>query len=383
VLVIVGTRPEAIKMAPVVRALGAYRAEIETRVMLTGQHEELASLAWDPFDLGQPDIPPIMTRSQTPAQVGRAVLEELEPALVGDGRPDLVLVQGDTSSVFFGAVSAYLHNIPVGHVEAGLRSGDLSQPFPEEGFRRMVSHIADLHFAPTATARKNLLREGVPEEKVHVTGNTVVDALLHIADQGRPPSDPAVARLVAPGAPPFVLLTAHRRESIGRPLERIFEAARELVNGEGDLELLFPVHPSANVHGPAHRILGDVPRVHLVPPLSYPDLVCALSRAALVLTDSGGIQEEAPTFGTPVLVLREVTERPEGLEAGVALKVGTDPATIVAEARKLLRGGGGVAPAGSSTDRARLRLANPYGDGRAGERIASIVAAFLSKRSSG
>jgi UDP-N-acetylglucosamine 2-epimerase (non-hydrolysing) len=382
VLVIVGTRPEAIKMAPVVRALAAHDTQIETRVALTGQHDELVDDVLRAFRIDAHWDLEIMQEGQSPSEVGRECLGALGEKVLQAWRPDLVLVQGDTTSVFFGALAAYLERVAVGHVEAGLRSGDLSRPFPEEGYRRMVSQIADLHFAPTSRAKENLMREGVPAEKIHITGNTVVDALLCMADEGRKPANEVLARLVEPAAPPFILLTAHRRESFGRPLERIFEAARDLVNAEAGIEILFPVHPSPHVREPAHRILGGVPRIHLVPPLSYPDLVCALSRAALVLTDSGGIQEEAPTFGTPVLVLREVTERPEGIEAGVAQVVGTDPAHILGEASRLLHGQEGFGPAGSSEDRARRRLANPYGDGRAGEQIAAHVAAFLAGRPS-
>ncbi len=377
-LVVVGTRPEAIKMAPVVKAIAAYADTVETRLALTGQHDELvdsvlAAFGMKPdWDLG------IMREGQSPSEVGRECLRGIEE-VVREWHPDLVLVQGDTATVFFGAVAAYLHGIAVGHVEAGLRSGDLMRPFPEEGFRRMVAQVADLHFAPTEGARENLLREGVPAERIHVTGNTVVDALLHVADRGEPPSDETVRRLTAPGAPPFILLTAHRRESMGRPLERIFEAARDLVSGEGELELIFPVHPSPAVTAPAHRILGRTPRAHLTPPLPYPDLIYALARAACVLTDSGGIQEEALTFGTPVFILREVTERPEAVRAGEEL-VGTDPERIVSRVRALLgadRHRGGLPAA-----RAERRLANPFGDGKAGERVAAHVAAFLAARRS-
>jgi UDP-N-acetylglucosamine 2-epimerase (non-hydrolysing) len=382
VLVIVGTRPEAIKMAPVIRALAAYDAKLETRVALTGQHDELVKDALGAFDMPIHWDLKTMRAGQSPSEVGPKVMRALHREVLGEWTPDLVLVQGDTASTFFSALAAFLHRVRIGHVEAGLRTGDLDQPFPEEGLRQMVSRIADFHFAPTERAQVNLLKEGIPRDRVYLTGNTVVDALLHMADQDRMPSNEVVARLVAPGSPPFVLLTAHRRESFGRPLERIFEAARKLVTEETDVELLVPVHPSPSVRAPARKILGKAPRIHLVDPLPYPDLVCALSRAALVLTDSGGIQEEAPTFGTFVLVLRDKTERPEGLEAGVAALVGTDSDRIVAEARKRLRGDAGMAPAGSTAERARLRLANPYGDGRAGERIASIVAKFVAGRSS-
>lgn len=373
VLAIVGTRPEAIKMAPVIKALRARANGLETRLVLTGQHDELVAEALETFALAPDWDLGIMTEGQSLTHVGMGCLKGLAD-IFEKWRPDVALVQGDTASVLFGALSAYLHQIPIGHVEAGLRTGDLQSPFPEEGFRRLASVVADLHFAPTERARENLLGEGIPDEKIHVTGNTVVDAVLDVASRNVGPVAPELRRLVEPGAPPFVLLTAHRRESFGPPLERIFEGVKELVRLEEELEVVYPVHPSPNVEGPAHRILGGHPRIHLLDPLSYPDLLRALESAACVLTDSGGIQEEAPTFGTPVLVLREVTERPEGIDSGLARKVGTDPSEIVPMARQVL------------ADRRSGRQAtsaNPYGEGRAGERIAALVERFLEQRPGG
>lgn len=367
VLAVVGTRPEAIKMAPVLDALENRRGRVETRLALTGQHDELVGGALATFGL-EPDWDlGIMRKGQSLTEVGKECLGAVSQILE-EWRPDIVLVQGDTASVFFGTLAAYLHRIPAGHVEAGLRTGDLQSPFPEEGFRRLAGVLVDLHFAPTPHARENLLREGVSDERIYVTGNTVVDALQAVADQGRGPESPVLRRLVAPDGPPFVLLTAHRRESFGRPLERVFNAVLELVRQEEKVEIVYPVHPNPEVMDPARRILGDHPRIHLLSPLAYPDLVAALAAATCVLTDSGGIQEEAPTFGTPVLVLREMSERPEGIKAGVARLVGTDPERIVEGARALI---------GSAPDRQRTRSANPYGDGRAGQRIAALVEAFL------
>jgi UDP-N-acetylglucosamine 2-epimerase (non-hydrolysing) len=373
VLAVVGTRPEAIKMAPVVRALRERGGRLEVKLVLTGQHDELVDEALAAFAMDPDWDLEIMREGQTLAEVARACVDGID-RVVGEWRPDVVLVQGDTASVFFGGLLAYFHRIPTGHVEAGLRTGDLYRPFPEEGFRRLVDVLAELHFAPTEGAKANLLREGVPEEHIFVTGNTVVDALLQVADRGIEPANPELRRLVRPGAPPFALLTAHRRESLGAPLERVFGAVADLVRSDETLEVIFPVHPNPPVQEAAGRILGDAPRIHLVPPLAYPDLVAALANATLVLTDSGGIQEEAPTFGTPVLVLREVTERPEVIEAGLARLVGTDPARILEEARRLL------ASAPSRGERERRRRANPYGDGHAGERIAAHVEAFLGAR---
>ncbi len=371
VLLVVGTRPEAIKMAPVLGALMDRRDRLETRLAMTGQHDHLVDEALAAFgilpdwDLG------IMKSGQSLTDVGLGCLAGID-GIIEEWRPDVVLVQGDTTSVFFGALCAYFHRIPIGHVEAGLRTGDLMSPFPEEGFRRLAGVLADLHFAPTDRARRNLLGEGVPEARIHVTGNTVVDALLGTAKQGDEPESPVLRRLVGPASPPFILLTAHRRESFGAPLERVFRAVLELVRSDERVEVVFPVHPNPEVSEPAQRVLGGHPRIHLVAPLRYPDLVAALAAAACVLTDSGGIQEEAPTFGTPVLVLREVTERPEGVEAGVATRVGTDPDRIVQEARSMI--------GRDRVERERARAANPYGDGKAGQRIAGLVDDFLKTR---
>ncbi|TVP55409.1 MAG: UDP-N-acetylglucosamine 2-epimerase (non-hydrolyzing) [Gemmatimonadales bacterium] len=371
VLVLVGTRPEAIKMAPVVKALRAYTPHFRTRLVLTGQHEELAIEALTPFGLTADRNLGIMREDQTLYDVAAGCLAGLRD-LFAERPPEVLLVQGDTASVFFGALVGFFERIRVGHVEAGLRSGDLAHPFPEEGFRRLTGVLADFHFAPTPDAAENLRREGVPEARIHVTGNPVVDALLEIAGQDASPSSDVLSRLDArsrKGEGPFALLTAHRRESFGEPLRRVFGAVLRLVESEPGLNVLYPVHPNPQVRGPAEEILGDHPRIHLVSPLPYPELVRALSGAAIVLTDSGGIQEEAPSFGTPVLVLREVTERPEGVRAGVAELVGTDPDRIFSSARRALAEG--------AAGRERRRGANPYGDGRAGARIAVIVARSL------
>jgi len=371
VLVVVGTRPEAIKMAPVIRALRAAGAT-EVRLVLTGQHSHLVDEVLETFSL-RPDWDlEIMRENQSLTVVGQECLGGMDRVL-GDWPPDLVLVQGDTASVFFSSLATFLRgDIAIGHVEAGLRTGSLRQPFPEEAFRRLTAVLADLHFAPTPGARENLLREGVPADRIHLTGNTVVDALLEVEGQGKAPSSPVLRRLIRPDAPPFLLLTAHRRESFGGGLDRIFQTVRTLVDEWPELEVVFPVHPNPAVVDPARRILEGAERIHRVPPLTYSDIVAALRHARAVLTDSGGIQEEAPTFGTPVLVLRDVTERPEGVDAGVARLVGTDPDRITNEVRRILK-----AP---PSERVRLREANPYGDGRAGERIAEAVRTFLEVR---
>jgi UDP-N-acetylglucosamine 2-epimerase (non-hydrolysing) len=368
ILVVVGTRPEAIKMAPVVAALSGTPG-LDSRLVLTGQHERLVDQILDLLDL-RPDYDlGIMREGQSLYDVARECLQGLG-GVVQEYRPDLVLAQGDTATVFFSSLVAFFEKTRVGHVEAGLRSGDKWAPFPEEIFRRLTDVLTDLHFTPTTAARDNLLAEGVDPLQVHVTGNTVVDSLMRVASMEGDPEAPALRSILQEGGSRLVLLTAHRRESFGEPLRDVFGAVRRLVDEHADVRLLYPVHPNPNVLEPARELLSDHPRIDLIEPLGYRDLVLALQGAHLILTDSGGIQEEAPTFGTPVLVLRRVTERPEGVEAGVATLVGTDSERILAEGRKVL-----------STDRDGARsstLPNPYGDGAAGERIADIIASVLT-----
>ncbi len=359
-------------MAPVVAALRGHAPELETRVCLTGQHTSLVDQVLEAFDLVPDWDLDLMREDQTLYDVIRGALDGLRDT-VRAWRPDALLVQGDTATVFVGALVAYFERVRVGHVEAGLRSHDKWAPFPEEMFRRLCDVLSDWYFAPTPTARDALLAEGVPAGRIHVTGNTVVDALLSVSSRPRAIRDMTL-RSVVDGDRRLVLLTAHRRESFGEPLREVFAAVRALADGAPDVEVVYPVHPNPNVRNPARELLSDHPRIHLVPPLDYLDLVAALRAAALVLTDSGGIQEEAPTFGAPVLVLREVTERPEGVEAGVAELVGTDGERILARARAALArsDGRGVGPEDGAAR-------NPYGDGRAGERIADILRADLTR----
>ena len=367
ILAVVGTRPEAIKMAPVIEALAAERDAVETRLALTGQHTHLVDQVLAAFAL-RPDYSlGIMTEGQSLYDVVQACLSGLR-GVVEDFRPDLVLVQGDTATVFVGALVGFFEKLRVGHVEAGLRSRDKWAPYPEEIFRRLCDVLTDLYFAPTERARRALLSEGVSPDRVFVTGNTVVDALLAAARRARPVQNRALARVLG-GPRRLVLLTAHRRESFGEPLRAVFRAVLELVDRVEDVVVVYPVHPNPNVREPAREMLSGHPRVQLTDPLDYLDLVAALEGAALVLTDSGGIQEEAPTFGVPVLVLRGVTERPEGVEAGVAELVGTDPERIVPASEAALRRAA-----------AREVPANPYGDGNAGQRIADVLVAELTDR---
>jgi UDP-N-acetylglucosamine 2-epimerase (non-hydrolysing) len=367
ILVVVGTRPEAIKMAPVLKALQQRDAELETRLALTGQHTDMVDQVLEALQL-TPDFDlEIMREGQTLYDLAHACLDGLRELVVGF-RPHLLLVQGDTATAFYAALVSFMEGVGVGHVEAGLRSGDKRAPYPEEMFRRLADVLTDFYFAPTPTARANLLREGVPQARIYVTGNTVVDALLTVSRESRPPQNRHLGKILESGRS-LVLLTAHRRESFGEPLKEVFASVRSLADEAEDVEILYPVHPNPNVLGPATDLLSGHPRIHLTDPLDYVDLVSALKHATLVLTDSGGIQEEAPTFGTPVLVLRNVTERPEGVEAGVARLVGTDGTRILREALALLRAG--------ASNKKDPGVGNPYGDGKAGERIADILASAL------
>ena len=363
----IGTRPEAIKMAPVVSALAAYAPEVETRIALTGQHTTLVDQALAVFGL-EPDYDlDIMQEGQSLYSVMYGALDGLKD-VVREWEPEVVLVQGDTATVFAGALVGFFERTMIGHVEAGLRSHDKWAPFPEEIFRRLTDVLADYCFAPTAWAASELLQENVRPDRVYVTGNTVVDALLHVGGTPRALENAALRSVVENEDARLVLLTAHRRESFGQPLREVFGAVRDLADRFEDVHVVYPVHPNPLVRQPATELLSGHARIHLTEPLDYLDLVAALKHASLILTDSGGIQEEAPTFGTPVLVLRGVTERPEGIEAGVAELVGTEHARIVERGVARLAEGRPV------------EMPNPYGDGRAGERIADIVVAALTGR---
>jgi len=361
VLIVVGTRPEAIKMAPIIKALERRDESVETRLAVTGQHTTLVEQVLQVFGI-RPDYDlDIMKEGQSLYGVVHRTLEGLQ-GVVQDFQPDLLLVQGDTATVFVGSLVGFFEKIKVGHVEAGLRTDDKWAPWPEEMFRRMTDVVADYHFAPTHQARKALLKENISGSNVHVTGNTVVDALLEISERNTQVENETLQKVIE-GDRRLVLLTAHRRESFGAPLVDIFSAVRSLADQHPDIEIVYPVHPNPNVLIPAKESLGNHPRIHLTEPLSYVDLTRAIEAADLILTDSGGIQEEAPTFGTPVLILRDVTERMEGIEAGTACLVGTNPARILKEGRRCLV----ERRSRSGTPQ------NPYGDGQAGTRIADII----------
>ncbi len=366
VLSIFGTRPEAVKMAPVVRHL-AETPGIDSRVCVTAQHRQMLDQVLNLFDI-TPDVDlNLMRPNQTLTQITADILTGLDPIL-RDIQPDWVLVQGDTTTVMAAALLAFYHHIQVGHVEAGLRTDDRYQPFPEEINRRIAGVVADLHFAPTEHSRENLLRENVPPASIVVTGNPAIDALQSIV--AVPPPAPTQALLekldIRPGGKQLILITAHRRENLGQGIDNICRALRELAETyAGRLELVWPVHLNPNVQEPVYRQLSGIPNITLTPPQDYLPNIHLMKRSLLVLTDSGGIQEEATSLGKPCLVLRDVTERPEGVEAGVLKLVGADTRRIVDSARELIE------------DEAAYRrmscAANPFGDGHAAERIVQAV----------
>lgn len=366
VLIVIGTRPEAIKMAPVVRAFEEWNA-CQTRVLVTGQHRELLDAPLALFGVRKDFDLAVMRPGQDLTDVTAAVLNGMRDVFT-EWRPDWVLTQGDTTSTFAASLAAFYARVRVGHVEAGLRTGDLDAPWPEELNRRLTAVAASLHFAPTPRAREALLREGVNPGAVHVTGNTVIDALRSVVERLK--SDEALRAQAEAALPPLnparrlILVTGHRRESFGPGLEALCRALRRLA-ARGDVEIVYPVHPNPNVREPVERALGSCEGVHLLPPLDYLPFVFLMNRAHLIVTDSGGVQEEAPALGKPVLVTRDTTERPEGIEAGTAELVGTDEVRIVERAERLLDD-----PAAWN---AMARAHNPYGDGAAARRIRDIL----------
>ena len=363
ILSVFGTRPEAIKMAPVIKELGRYPDRVRSVICSSGQHREMLDQVLDLFQITPDYEMNLMRPNQSLSQLTASLFTATD-SVVREVNPDWILAQGDTTSVFVAAMVAFYHKIGFGHVEAGLRTGDRQRPFPEEINRRFADILSGLHFAPTETARQALLKEGCASRDVYVTGNTVIDALNDVSSReydwqagplGRLPTDRRV-----------VLITAHRRESFGEPFRELCLAIRELaLRFAADVHFVYPVHLNPNVRQPVNDILTGLPNVSLIEPLDYLSLVHLMKRATLILTDSGGIQEEAPGLRVPVLVMRETTERPEGVEAGMVRLVGTERSRIVAEAARLL-----------SDPEAHSAMAtgtNPYGDGKAAGRIVSIL----------
>ena len=363
VMTIFGTRPEAIKMAPVVLELQKYPEQIQPIVTVTAQHREMLDQVLQLFRI-QPDYDlDIMSPSQTLFDITSRALTGLNEVLA-EARPDLVLVHGDTTTTFVGALAAFYHQIPVGHVEAGLRTGDKYSPYPEEMNRKLAGVLTDLHFAPTATARQNLLKENVDSGSVFVTGNTVIDALLATVKREFRFADELLTSLDFVGRR-VILVTTHRRENLGEPMRHVYQALKRIVTEFSDVEVVFPVHRNPKVREVVESVLGHLPRVHLTDPLDYEPFVNLMARSTLILTDSGGIQEEAPSLGKPVLVLRDTTERPEAIEAGTVRLIGTAEETVYAETKALL--------SNPAQYRAMSEATNPYGDGKASRRIVQTI----------
>ena len=362
VMSVIGTRPETIKMAPVIKELQRHPGEIVSSVCATAQHREMLDQMLDVFDISPDYDLNLMQPGQTLSQFTARALTALDE-VIARAQPDWVLVQGDTTTVMTASLVAYYHQVQVGHVEAGLRTGDKFAPFPEEMNRRIADVLADLYFAPTEGNRQNLLREGVPARSIVVTGNTVVDALMMTA---RRVGERPVSVLEAHGDRRLILVTAHRRENFGAPLRNICRALAEIAHRyRDDVHIVYPVHLNPNVQRPVHEILDGISNVSLIEPVNYETFVGLMSRAYLILTDSGGLQEEAPSLDKPLLVFREVTERPEATGLGAARLVGTERETIVRETVRLLED--------SAAYEEMARVPNPYGDGCASQRIVQAI----------
>jgi UDP-N-acetylglucosamine 2-epimerase (non-hydrolysing) len=367
-LFVFGTRPEAIKLCPVILYMKARPAEFDVRVAITAQHRQMLDQALAAFDVIPDYDLNIMTHGQTLAGLSSRILASLE-GVYADARPGMVFVQGDTTTTFCGALAAFYARVPVGHIEAGLRTGDISQPFPEEMNRVLTGRLAAIHFAPTESARANLIRENISTSSIFVTGNSGIDAVLHI--RNRLVSGEVESRdwSFLNNRKRLILVTAHRRESFGGGFGNICRALRRIAIRE-DVQIVYPVHRNPNVMNPIQQFLAGVPNIHLIEPLDYVPFVDLMRRAYLLLTDSGGIQEEGPSLGKPVIVMREKTERPEAVEAGTVKLAGTDEDAIVREVAQLLDD--------NRVYDAMSRVHNPYGDGHASERIGAATKSFFA-----
>jgi UDP-N-acetylglucosamine 2-epimerase (non-hydrolysing) len=359
ILSVFGTRPETIKMAPVVERLSQFN-NIESLVCVTGQHRQMLDTFLNLFQIKVDFDLNIMKPGQSLTEITTSVLARLKDVLT-TVKPDLLLVQGDTTTALAAALAAFYEKIPVGHVEAGLRTGNTMMPWPEEMNRKLISSIATFHFAPTKTSKENLLKESVPPAQIFVTGNTVIDALFYTLDQFKKNPNLKTTRFnFLDPQKKLILVTGHRRENFGEGFASICKALKR-ISERNDIEIIYPVHLNPNVQGPVRSILDNRPNIHLIEPLDYLDFVYLMDRAYLILTDSGGVQEEAPSLGKPVLVMREVTERPEAVEAGTVLLVGTDEEKIIRETFSLLDN--------SALYQKMAQAHNPYGDGHAAKRI--------------
>lgn len=362
VLIIFGTRPEAVKMAPIIKALKNEESFI-TKVCVTAQHRDMLDQVLRIFDI-EPDYDlNIFQSGQTLTQITCRALTGLE-GVIEEFKPELILVQGDTTTVFTGALAAFYHRVKIGHVEAGLRSGNLYSPYPEEANRMLTGVLTDFHFAPTQKSKANLLREGYEENKIFVTGNTSIDALKWVIDENYKFEDEIINNINFESRK-VILLTSHRRENIGKPMENIFSAIYDIVNENENVEVIYPMHLNPKVREIAEKILGNTDRIHLVEPLDYLPFTNLMSKCYLVVTDSGGVQEEAPSLGKPVLVVREETERPEGIESGTAKLAGTDKKTIYKYIDALVNN--------EEEYKKMANAVNPYGDGKAAEYIVNAI----------
>lgn len=361
-MTVFGTRPEGIKMAPIIKELEK-NSNIESVICITAQHREMLDQVLHLFDI-QPDYDlNIFKPGQTLTEITTRALIGLEEVISSE-KPDILLVQGDTTTVFAGALAAFYHKVKIGHVEAGLRSGNLYSPYPEEANRKLTGVVTDFHFAPTDRNKQNLLNEDYPEEKIFITGNTVIDALKYTVKDCYAFDNKLLNELDYENKK-IILLTSHRRENIGEPMENIFTAIRDIVNNHEEVEVVFPVHLNPKVREIAYRILGNNLGIHLIDPLDYEPFTNLMAKSSIVVTDSGGLQEEAPALGKPVLVVRKETERPEGIEAGTAKLVGTDYKDIYDNLETLL--------INKEEYNKMARAVNPYGDGKAAERIVEIL----------
>lgn len=374
VMMVFGTRPEAIKMAPLARVLRQWPG-VELNICSTGQHLEMLKQVLDSFELTVDENLQVMTQGQSLSGLSQQLLINLDKSYERL-HPDIVLVHGDTTTSFIAALAAFYRHLPIGHIEAGLRTGNLRAPWPEEANRRLTGVIADLHFSPTRNAQDNLLREGVPLESIEITGNTVIDALLWMRTHQQeihwhPAAGSPLAMLDDNRR--IVLITGHRRENFGEGFRNICQALADLALRYPDVQFVYPVHLNPRVQNAVYDMLSDKPNIYLIAPQNYQHFVWLMGRAHIILTDSGGIQEEAPSIGKPLLVLREVTERPSVLEGGTVLLVGTDTAKIIKETSRLLDD--------EATYKRMSRIHSPYGDGHASERIAKRLCTWLSAHS--
>lgn len=374
ILSVFGTRPEAIKMSPLVKELQNY-SHVDSRVCVTAQHREMLDQVLQLFQIVPEYDLNLMKHGQTLLSLSQRIIENLSPILE-DFRPDIVLVHGDTTTTFMASLCSFYHQIPVGHVEAGLRTGNMYSPWPEEANRKLTGVIAKLHYAPTKSSEKNLLNEGVKEEDILVTGNTIIDALLMITK--RIENDEVLTERMKKELPHFsedkkmVLITSHRRENFGKGMENICKGIVELADLYPEVEFVFPVHLNPKVRGPVHKLLSGKENIQLIEPLEYLPFVYLMSKSYIVLTDSGGIQEEAPSLGKPVLVMRDTTERPEAIHAGTVKLVGTSTSSIIENVSKLID---------DPNEYHEMSLAhNPYGDGEASKRIARSLVEYLETK---